>query len=172
MRGAVALLLSLFFALMAGVMCVPGALSNTSNGAHAIIPTILTPSPQIVVHKQHAISNVSNVPGENRSVSAVWHNISIEGDPDYEVIAIVDPLDCIDKINNSKSDNEMRREIKMNYPDLTVTEFISPSREDRRASVVIANTGIKNASNVTVRFEVSEYQEIEIMGSKTASHAS
>ena len=113
--------------------------------------------------------NITLGPGENVSVSVVWHNISVEGDPDYEVIAIVDPLDCIDEINNSKSDNEMRREIKMNYPDLTVTKFISPSREDRNASVVIANTGVKNASNFTVRFEVSEYQEMgeEITGSKT-----
>nr|MCR5852865.1 hypothetical protein [Methanophagales archaeon] len=77
------------------------------------------------------------------------------------MIAIVDPLDCIDEINDSKSDNEMRKEIKMNYPDLTVTEFISPSREDRNASVVIANMGVKNASNVTVRFEVSEVRRKE-----------
>lgn len=42
MRGAVALLLFLFFALMVGVMCVPGALSNTSsNGAHVIIQRYL-----------------------------------------------------------------------------------------------------------------------------------
>ena len=111
--------------------------------------------------------NITLGSGKNRSVSAVWHNISVEGDPDYEVIAIVDPLDEIDEINNSQSDNEMRKEIKMNYPDLTVTKFISPSREDRNASVVIANMGVKNASNFTVRFEVSEYQEIEIWGSTT-----
>ncbi|RJS71356.1 DUF3344 domain-containing protein, partial [Methanophagales archaeon] len=105
--------------------------------------------------------NVTLGPGKNGSVSAVWHNISIEGDPNYEVIAIVDPLDWIDEINNSQSDNDMRKEIKMNYPDLTVTKFISPSREDRNASVVIVNTGVKNASNVTVRFEVSREVKTE-----------
>jgi len=111
--------------------------------------------------------NVTLGPDRNGSVNAVWRNISILGDATYKVIAIVDPLDWIDEINNSKSDNDMRKEIKMDYPDLTVTKFISPSREDGNASVVIANTGVKNASNVTVRFEVSEYGEKEVTGSKT-----
>jgi len=50
MRGAVALLLSLFFALMVGVMCVPGAnISIESEGERAGEAIAPTPSPVTIL---------------------------------------------------------------------------------------------------------------------------
>jgi subtilase family serine protease len=111
-------------------------------------------------------TNVSLVPGTNESVNATWYNINISGDATHEVIAIVDPLDEIDELN--ESDNELRREIVMIYADFTVAGFISPSSGDKNASVSIENMGKKNETNVTVRFDVSKYSEIEETGSKTS----
>jgi len=67
---------------------------------------------------------------------------------------------------NPTSSSSINASLEMDYPDLTVAGFISPSREDKNASVNIKNTGIEIATNVTVRFEVSKYREIEITGKK------
>jgi hypothetical protein len=95
-------------------------------------------------------------PRENTTVNATWYNMNISGDPTYMVTAIVDALDEIDEINESQSDNELSRELIMKYPDLIVAGFVSPTREDRNASVIIENIGPEDTTNVTVtvRFEV------------------
>jgi len=108
--------------------------------------------------------NLSLKPNESIIVNATYHNISVFGDPIYEVIAIVDPLNEIREIY--ESNNKLVREIIMDYPDLTVSGFVSPSREDNNAYVRVDNVGIKNATNVSVRFELSKYKPIEIRGSK------
>ena len=94
-------------------------------------------------------TNVSLGPGENEPVTAIWENMSVYGDPTHIVTVIADPLDEIDEIN--ESNNEMSPEIVMNYPDLTVVGFNSPTPEDN-ASVTIENIGARGASDVTVRF--------------------
>ncbi|MGB7531783.1 MAG: CARDB domain-containing protein [Halobacteriota archaeon] len=97
--------------------------------------------------------NVSSLaPGESRNVTAVWHNISVSGDPTHFVTVIADPEDRIGEIDERRSDNERSEEIIMDYPDFSVPGFQSPSREDRNASVIIENAGTANESNVTVRF--------------------
>jgi hypothetical protein len=57
-------------------------------------------------------------PGENRTVNATWNDISISGSPEHHIIAIVDPTDEIDEIN--ESNNEIVRKITPKYPDLTI----------------------------------------------------
>ena len=68
---------------------------------------------------------------------------------------------------NPTSLSSINTSLAVGYPDLTVAGFNSPTREDKNASVNIENTGIENATNVTVRFEVSEHGETEITGNKT-----
>ncbi len=95
-------------------------------------------------------------PGEKNVTTATWTNISVYGNPEYAVKAIVDPLGEIEEKN--ESNNEMEREIRMNYPDLTVRRFSSPTREDKNASVEIANEGVRNASNINVSLEMIKHE--------------
>ena len=101
-------------------------------------------------------TNLSLAPGESKPVNATWANISVYGNPEYAVKAIVDPLGEIREKN--ESNNDMEREIQMSYPDLTVRRFSSPTREDKNASVEIANEGVRNASNVNVSLEMIKHE--------------
>jgi len=100
--------------------------------------------------------NVTLTPGNETTVNATWHNMNLSGDPLYVVTAIVDPLDEIDEINESQSDNELNKYLWMNYPDFIITKFNQPTRE-KNASVTIKNAGMKNASNVTVMFKLAKF---------------
>jgi subtilase family serine protease len=97
--------------------------------------------------------------GEKMNVTAIWENISVYGNPNYVVRAIVDPLDEIEEIN--EGDNEMSSEIIMHYPDFNVSGFNSPTKETKNASVNIENIGADDASNVTVRLELRRHKQEE-----------
>ncbi len=117
-------------------------------------------------------TELSLAPGESKPVNATWANISVDGNPEYVVKAIVDPLGEIREKN--ESNNDMEREIRLNYPDLTVLKFHSPTREDTNASVEIANEGVKNASenfNVSLEMIKHEYRTLKT-GSLNISNAS
>ena len=102
-------------------------------------------------------TNVSLEPGESRDdISAVWENMSVYGDPTYMVRAIVDAVDAIDEMNENNNEYEM--EISMNYSDLTVAGFNSPTREERNASVIIENIGAANASEFNVSLELIKHE--------------
>ncbi|RJS68834.1 hypothetical protein CW714_09465, partial [Methanophagales archaeon] len=110
-------------------------------------------------------TQVTLAPGENATITGVWKNISFYGAPTHVVTAIVDPLDLIDEINESQSDNELSSVILMNFSDFNVTRFNQPTREDKNASVEITNLGVLNASNVTVRLELGRYNPYPLAGS-------
>jgi subtilase family serine protease len=101
---------------------------------------------------------VSLAPNETINVTAIWEKMSIKDDPDYSVIVIVDPEDEIDEIN--ESNNEMECEIVMKYPDFEIGRFESPTKM-RDARVTIRNTGIGDADDVNVTFELSRREECE-----------
>ncbi|MCD6203994.1 MAG: DUF3344 domain-containing protein, partial [Methanophagales archaeon] len=101
-------------------------------------------------------TNLSLAPDESKTVNATWTNISVCGNPEYKVKAIVDPLDEVREIN--ESNNDVEQAIQMSYPDLTVRRFSSPTREDENASVEIANVGILNASNFNVSLEMIKHE--------------
>ena len=103
-------------------------------------------------------TELSLAPGESEPLNATWEGISVYGNPTYIVRAIVDPLDEIDEIN--ESNNEMSPEIVMNYSDLTVTGFNSPTNKTN-ASVIIENIGADNATNVTVMLELTKRKKRE-----------
>ncbi|MHC1571503.1 MAG: CARDB domain-containing protein [Methanosarcinales archaeon] len=103
-------------------------------------------------------THVTLAPNETRNVTAVWENMRVGDTPEYSVIAIIDPEDEIDEID--ESNNEMRREIVMSYPDLVIGHF-SPPTERRGARVDIKNTGIGGASDINVSFELGRFEEYE-----------
>jgi len=109
-------------------------------------------------------TNLMLEPGESKPVNATL-NISVCGNPEYVVKAIVDPLDEIDEIN--ESNNEMSKEIELCYPDLTVVGFKSPTRDDENAYVLIRNIGADNASNFSVKLELERHEKAEPIKSGT-----
>ena len=110
-------------------------------------------------------TQVTLAPGENATVTGVWKNISLYSAPTHVVTAIVDPLDEIDEINETQSDNELNKYLWMNYPDFTITKFNQPARKDKNTSVEITNQGALDASNVTVRLELGRYNPYPLAGS-------
>jgi len=136
-------------------------LTVTRNSSIAPIPD----AEWAIQHKENRTSyiihlgreNVTLTPGNETTVNATWHNMNLSGDPLYVVTAIVDPLDEIDEINESQSDNELNEYLWMNYPDFTITKFNQPTRKEKNASVTIKNAGMKNASNVTVMFKLAKF---------------
>ncbi|MCK4527955.1 DUF3344 domain-containing protein, partial [candidate division WOR-3 bacterium] len=104
----------------------------------------------------HTEPELSLAPGKRANVTATWGNISVYGNPTYIVRAIVDPLDEIDELN--ESNNEMSTEIIMNYPDLTVAGFNSPTNEEKNASVSIENIGAAKASEFNVSLELIKHE--------------
>ena len=99
---------------------------------------------------------LSLAPGNTSEVNGTWENISVYGNPTYIVRAIVDPLDEIDELN--ENNNEKSEEIIMNYPDLTVAGFKSPTRAERNASAIIENKGAVDASEFNVSFELLKHE--------------
>jgi len=98
-------------------------------------------------------TNRTLAPGENMTVNTTWNDITISGSPEYRVIAIVDPTDEIDEIN--ESNNEINRKIIMSYPDFTIGGL----PQNRLAVTIKEIGGICGASDVTVRFESYETEE-------------
>jgi hypothetical protein len=57
-----------------------------------------------------------------------------------------------------------RDSLEETYPDLTVTRFVSPSREDKNASLIIKEAGgITGVSNLTVKFWKGTEQKEELL---------
>ena len=101
-------------------------------------------------------------PNETREVNATWYNMSVADDPMYSVTIIIDPEDEIDEINENNNENEV--EILMNYQDITVAGFKSPTRDDKNASVIIKEVGgITGVSNLTVKFWKGTEQKEELL---------
>ncbi|HIE32334.1 MAG TPA: DUF3344 domain-containing protein [Methanosarcinales archaeon] len=101
-------------------------------------------------------TNLTLAPGENVTVNTTWNDITISGSPEYHVIAIVDPTDEIDEMN--ESNNEIKRKIMMSYPDFTIGGLL----QDTLAVTIREIGGICGAPDVTVRFEASETETCHI----------
>ena len=95
-------------------------------------------------------TNLTLAPGENMTVNTTWNDITISGSPEYRVIAIVDPTDEIDEMN--ESNNEINRKIIMSYPDFTIGGL----PQNKLAVTIKEIGGICGAPDVTVRFEAVE----------------
>ncbi|MCW3132084.1 MAG: hypothetical protein N2V73_05145 [Candidatus Methanospirare jalkutatii] len=102
-------------------------------------------------------TNLSLAPYQSENVSATWKNISVSGNPEYVVKAIVDPMDEIKERN--ESNNDMSKEIILCYPDLTIAGFQSPTRKDENAYVLIRNIGADNASDFAVKLELTRHEK-------------
>ena len=100
---------------------------------------------------------VTLAPGENTTVNATWNDISIAGNPIHHIIAIIDPTDEIDEMN--ESNNEIVKEIIPNYPDLTIGTAYVPEGEVMPVIPIKELGGASRASGVTVRFEAYETEE-------------
>jgi subtilase family serine protease len=100
-------------------------------------------------------------PGENMTVNATWNDISIAGSPIHHIIAIVDPMDEIDEIN--ESNNEIVKEIIMDYPDLTLGTVRVPWGAVKPVVPVKELGGTCEAPKVTVRFDMYETEEYNKM---------
>ena len=106
---------------------------------------------------------VTLAPNETSNVTAIWEEMSIRDDPEYSVIVIVDPEDEIDEID--EDNNEMERQIVMDYPDLAIGNFESPT-ETMGARVTIKNTGIGGADNINVTFEMAKREDYSLTGAR------
>ena len=104
-------------------------------------------------------ANVTLAPGENTTVNATWCDISIDGSPEHHIIAIVDPTDEIDEIN--ESNNEIVNKITPDCPDLTIGTDHVPGGGVKPVVPINEIGGASGASNVTVRFESSETEELK-----------
>jgi subtilase family serine protease len=107
-------------------------------------------------------ANLTLAPGENVIVNATWNDISVFGSPKHRIIAIVDPLDEIDEMN--ESNNEIDKEIIMAYPDLTVGRAYVHGGTGKPVVNIKEIGGISGASDVTVRFE--SYETVELYSNK------
>ncbi len=115
-------------------------------------------------------TTVTLAPGEDTTVNAVWNDISIDGSPTHQVIAIVDPTGEIDEIN--ESNNEIVKRIIPIYPDLTIgTVHVRGGIGDTMVPIMELG-GASGAFDVTVRFESSETEEYKkfIQGRRWIRH--
>ncbi len=92
-------------------------------------------------------THLSLAPNETANVTTILKDLRIRYAPRYSVIAIVDPEDEIDEIN--ENNNRMDIAIEMAYPDFTIAHFNPPTSKDP-ANVKIENKGFDDASDVTV----------------------
>jgi subtilase family serine protease len=105
-------------------------------------------------------TNLTLAPGENMTVNTTWNDITITGSPEYHVIAIVDPTDEIDEMN--ESNNEIKRKIMMSYPDFTIGGSYVPGGKEKPVVTIKEIGSICGAPDVTVRFEATETETCHI----------
>ncbi|MCD6207256.1 MAG: DUF3344 domain-containing protein, partial [Methanosarcinales archaeon] len=107
-------------------------------------------------------SDLTLAPGENMTIQATWNDISGFGYPRHRIIAIVDPLDEIDEAN--ESNNEIDREIVMNYPDFSIGGSHVPGGKDKAMVTIKEIGGACSTPDVTVRFVACEEKECKGCG--------